>query len=295
MGTPSAIGAASKVYWLCIASIEMFCASKCGIELKPMIRALSVLIVDAEPSARERIRQLLAHDTDVRVVWECESVAQCQTLDSSSVPDLVFLDVELPERDGFDLLHRFVERGIQPIVVFVVAHAKYAVRAYAVGAVDYLLKPFSDERFAKTMERTKAIAGPGRVAKPMVHPESPVEALALRPVPDLLFVSERGRMSLIPVEDIELIQAAGKHVKIFVRDRCYLMREALRNLQSRLDGERFVRVHRSTIVNMGQIVEVAPLPHGDCELSLKRGARVTLSRRFRSALLAGLMRLRASG
>ena len=259
-----------------------------------MTRALSVLIVDNEPSARERIRKLLAHDTDVRVIWECASVAQCETLDASSVPDLVFLDVELPERDGFDLLQRFVERDIHPIIIFVTAHAKYAVKAYLVGAVDYLLKPFADERFAKTMERTKAIAGVGRVAKPLGHPEPPPEAPALRPVLDVLFVSEGSRMSLIPVEDIELIQAAGKHVKIFVRDRCYLMREALRNLQSRLDGERFVRVHRSTIVNVNQIVEVCSLPHGDCELSLKRGARVTLSRRFRSGLLAGLKGLRAS-
>lgn len=256
-----------------------------------MTRGLSILIVDDEPLARERIRQLLAHDADVRVVWECASVAQCERLDASIVPDLVFLDVGMPERDGFDLPKCFDERGIHPIIVFVTAHARYAVKAYAVGAVDYLLKPFADERFASTMERTKAILGVGRESETVMSHEAPVETPQSRPMLDRLFVTDDRRMLLIPTDDIDLIQAAGKKVKIFVRDDCYLSRQTLRNVERHLDRKRFVRVHRSTIINVSQIVELHPLLHGDCEVVLKHGIRVILSRRFRNRLLPVLGRL----
>jgi two-component system, LytTR family, response regulator len=247
--------------------------------------ALSILIVDDEPIARERIRKLLAQDADVRVVWECASVAEFERLDASIVPNLVFLDVGMPGRDGFDLLKCFDERGHHPTIIFVTAHAKYALKAYAVGAVDYLLKPFEDERFARTIERAKAIIGVGRRAEAVKNDGPRVETPQSRPVLDRLFVSDDRRMLLIPTEDIDLIQAAGKKVKIFVRDDCYLSRQSLRNLEVRLDSNRFIRVHRSTIINVNQIVELHPLLHGDCEVVLKRGIRVILSRRFRSRLV----------
>jgi two-component system, LytTR family, response regulator len=113
---------------------------------------LSALIVDDEPIARRRIRLLLSRDPQIRVVGECASVAQCERLDASIVPDLVFLDVRMPERDGFALLESFDARGIHPFVIFVTAHSMYALNAYEAGVIDYLLKPFDDERFAKANE-----------------------------------------------------------------------------------------------------------------------------------------------
>ena len=249
-----------------------------------MTQALSILIVDDEPIARQRIRKLLARDPDVRIVGECASIAQCERLDASIVPDLVFLDVQMPERDGFELLKSFDARDIHPLVIFVTAHAKYAVSAYAAGAIDYLLKPFDDERFAKAMVRSKATLSASRSLDTAKIGDSPIETPELESVLDRLLVSEDGRMLFIPTRDIELIQAAGKQVKIFVHDHCYLARQSLRKVEARLGSKRFVRVHRSTIINVNQIVEMHPLLHGDCEVVLKRGTRVTLSRRFRSRL-----------
>jgi two-component system, LytTR family, response regulator len=235
---------------------------------------LSVLIVDDEPLARHRVKALLARDPQVRIVGECASVAQCERLDASIVPDLVFLDVRMPERDGFALLQSFDTRGIHPFVIFVTAYSTYALDAYESGAIDYLLKPFDDERFAKALARAKAALSGWRNAGEAGTNDGN----------DRLLVTEDNRILLVPTRDIELIQVAGKHVKIFVRDRCYLTRQSLRSVEERLDKIRFVRVHRSTIINTEQIVELRPLLHGDCEVVLARGTRVAVSRRFRRRL-----------
>lgn len=250
--------------------------------------SLSVLIVDDEPIARARIEFLLARDPQIRVVGACASVAQCERLDASIVPDLVFLDVRMPQRDGFDLLESFSARGIHPFVIFVTAYSRYAVNAYDAGAIDYLLKPFDDVRFAKALARAKAALKLERIKGDIRIGDAPAEVsgdvLEPRPGPERLLVSEDGRTLLIPTRDIELIQVAGKHVKIFVRHHCYLTRQSLRSVEGRLDKKYFVRVHRSTIVNVEQIVALRPLLHGDCEVVLERGTRVTLSRRFRRRL-----------
>jgi two-component system LytT family response regulator len=251
---------------------------------------LSVLIVDDEPIARARIEFLLARDPQIRIVGACASVAQCERLDASVVPDLVFLDVRMPQRDGFDLLESFSARGIHPFVIFVTAYARYAVNAYDAGAIDYLLKPFDDVRFAKALARAKAalkldrVTGDIRVGDAAAAGTEPSSGL------DRLLVSEDRRTLLIPTRNIELIQVAGKHVKIFVRQHCYLTRQSLRSVEARLDKKCFVRVHRSTIINVEQIVALHPLLHGDCEVILKRGTHVTLSRRFRRRLLPFLER-----
>jgi two-component system, LytTR family, response regulator len=243
---------------------------------------LSVLIVDDEPLARARIQLLLARDPQIRIVGTCASVAQCERLEASIVPDLVFLDVRMPQRDGFDLLKYFDARGIHPFVIFVTAYSRYAIDAYDAGAIDYLLKPFDDARFAKALARAKAVLKSERINGDTR--EMPAAATEPAPGPDRLLVNEDRQTLLIPTRDIELIQVAGKHVKIFVRDHCYLTRQSLRNVEERLDKKCFVRVHRSTIINVEQIVALHPLLHGDCEVVLKRGTRVTLSRRFRRRL-----------
>jgi two-component system LytT family response regulator len=251
---------------------------------------LSVVIVDDEPLARSRIHKLLAADPDIRTIDECASVAEFTRLDKEIAPDLVFLDVQMPERSGFALLEELATRKVSPFVIFVTAYSEHAVRAYDTGAIDYLLKPFDDRRFAKAMTRAKAAMTAGQVA---VTGDSPKPAdITLEPhaFVDRLVINEDNRQYVIPMRSIELVQAAGKHVKIFVSDHCYLSRQSLRNIEARLNGTLFVRVHRSTIVNLDQILELHPLSHGDSELVLKRGTRVLLSRRFRSRLHAYLER-----
>jgi two-component system LytT family response regulator len=251
---------------------------------------LSVLIVDDEPIARARIEFLLARDPQVRIVGACASVAQCERLEASIIPDLVFLDVRMPQRDGFDLLDSFSARGIHPFVIFVTAYSRYAVDAYDAGAIDYLLKPFDDVRFAKALARAKAALKLERNSGDIHASEEPTAGMEPRPELDRLLVSEDKRTLLIPTRSIELIQVTGKHVKIFVRQHCYLTRQSLRSVEARLDKKYFVRVHRSTIINVEQIVALRPLLHGDCEVVLQRGTRVTLSRRFRRRLQPFLTR-----
>jgi two-component system, LytTR family, response regulator len=240
---------------------------------------LSVLIVDDEPLARHRVSRLLSRDPQIRIVGECASVAQCERLDANIVPDLIFLDIRMPERDGFDLLKTFRARGIHPFVIFVTAHSTYALNAFDAGAVDYLLKPFDDDRFATALARAKAallvdrLRGEGEAAMP-----------GQKTGLDKLQVKEDSRISLIPMREIELIQVDGKHVKVFVPGHCYLTRQSLRSIEARLDKDRFVRVHRSTIINVDQIIEWHPLLHGDCAVVLKRRTRIIVSRRFRSRL-----------
>lgn len=246
--------------------------------------ALSVLIVDDEPIARRRVRLLLSRDPQIRIIGECASVAECERLDAAVVPDLVFLDVRMPQRDGFALLESFDARGIHPFVIFVTAYSMYALSAYEAGAVDYLLKPFDDERFAKALGRAKAALKGRRSTSDVGVEDAQTESRHQKPAYDRLLVTENNRMLLVPTREIELIQVAGKFVKVFVRNHCYITRQSLRGVEDRLDKLRFVRIHRSTIINIEQIIELRPLQHGDCEIILSRGTRVTVSRRYRRRL-----------
>jgi two-component system LytT family response regulator len=254
--------------------------------------SLSALIIDDEPIARQRIRRLLAREPDFHLIGDFGSVTECEALDASAVPDLLLLDVRMPGRNGFDLLATLEARGVHPFVIFVTAYSEYAVDAFGVDAVDYLLKPFDDERFAKAIARARALFDKERAAEadpprtPDAGEPAPASAPRLR---DRLLVNDGGRVLFVPSRDIELVQAAGKHVKIFVSGHCYLARQALCDVEARLDSRHFVRVHRTTIVNVEQIVELHPLFHGDCEIVLRRGTRVTLSRRFRNRILPFLV------
>jgi two-component system LytT family response regulator len=253
---------------------------------------LSALIVDDEPIARQRIRRLLAREPDFRLIGDFGSVAECEALDMSVAPDLLLLDVRMPERNGFELLASFETRGVHPFVIFVTAYSEYAVDAFGVEAVDYLLKPFDDDRFAKAIARARSLLHKEKAAGEDgtgTRDGPDLQMPAAPRIRDRLLVNDSGRVLFVPAREIELVQAAGKHVKIFVNGHCYLARQALREVEARLDANHFVRVHRSTIINVEQIVELHPLFHGDCEILLKRGTRVTLSRRFRSRILPFLV------
>ena len=250
--------------------------------------SIRALIVDDEPYARERLRELCALEPDVAVVGEASHGVEAIEQVEAARPNLLLLDVQMRGTNGFDVLERL--NGEKPLVVFVSAYDQYALAAFGVEAVDYLLKPFDDERFAKAIARARSLLVKERGAG---EESSNTGASTERPLAtrlrDRLLVNDGGRVLFVPAREIEMVQAAGKHVKIFVNGHCYLARQALRDVEARLDNSHFVRVHRSTIINVEQITELHPLFHGDYEIVLKRGTRVTLSRRFRSRILPFLV------
>jgi two-component system, LytTR family, response regulator len=172
------------------------------------------------------------------------------------------------------------DQGVRPYVVFVTAHADRAIDAFGVGAVDYLLKPFDDERFARALERAKSLIASGQMGCPATpRARSPALGGQAR-----LLLSARGKVIVLATRDIEFVQAVAKHVKIYAAGHCHLFRQSLTELESRLDPSCFIRVHRSTLVNIEHLSELHPLFHGDYELVLRRGTRLTLSRRYRDRL-----------
>jgi two-component system, LytTR family, response regulator len=249
--------------------------------------SIGALVVDDEPLARQRIVRLLARDPEFSVVAACASVGEAVDIDPAAQVDLVLLDIRMPERDGFSLLEALGERGIDPFVIFVTAYSEHAAAAFDIEAVDYVVKPFDDERFAKAVARAKSIIQQARASLDREPPGAgalPTAAMRALRFPGRLLISEKGRVLFLPVHIIEFVQAAGKCVKIFAQGNCHILREPLQEIEARLDASQFVRIHRSTIVNVEQIVELQPLFHGDYEVVLKRGTRLTMSRRFRSRM-----------
>jgi two-component system, LytTR family, response regulator len=246
---------------------------------------IAAFVVDDEPLARTRLLHLLRGDRDIRVVGTFDSASAAAAQAPELAPQLLLLDIRMPELDGFELLEVLSGRGINPYIIFVTAHSDRSMDAFGVGAIDYLLKPFDDERFARAIERAKKLIASGGQAQAScaVQSASPGGSRTR------LLLSERGKVVVLAMRDIEFVQAAAKHVKIYAAGRCYSFRQTLGELESRLDPGSFVRVHRSTLVNVEHLAEMHPLFHGDYELILRRGTRLTLSRRYRDRLAPFLL------
>jgi len=237
---------------------------------------LRALIVDDEPLARETLRLLLAEDTEMVVAGECSGV-EAPELIARQRPDILFLDVQMPEVDGFDVLEQ-VGADAVPSVVFVTAFDEYALRAFEVHAVDYLLKPFDDRRFAAALSRAKETARSRRRGE-----ADPGLARLLEARPRRFFVRTREKVLLIKPEEIDWIEAADYYVSLHVGGKAHLLRETMNEIEQRLDPERFFRVHRSAIVNVDRVREMHPLFRGDCVLVLHDGTKLKLSRARRDA------------
>ncbi len=247
-----------------------------------MSGAVPTVVVDDEPLARKRVVRLLRADPDINIVGSFSSATEAAAQVCELAPQLMLLDIRMPELDGFELVATLAEQGLNPYVIFVTAYSDRSMDAFAVGAVDYLLKPFDDERFARAMARAKSLIASTKALG--AAPAAPLVAGRTR-----LLLSERGKVVVLAMRDIEFVQAAAKHVKIYAGGRCFSFRQSLGQLESRLDPASFVRVHRSTLVNVEHIAEMHPLFHGDYELILKRGTRLTLSRRYRARLAPFLL------
>ena len=256
-----------------------------------MIRAL---IADDEPLARERIRTLAAADPELEIVGECAHGREAVEAIRREAPDLLFLDVQMPGLDGFGVLQA-VGPERMPATIFVTAYDRYALRAFEVAAVDYLLKPFDRERFQKALRRAKGWLRQKRrdVSQDDVNRRLLAALESLRPEPrylERLMVKSAGRILFLPAAEIDWIEATGNYVRLHAGRDAHLLRDTMRNLETGLDPARFVRIHRSAIVNIERVQEMHPWFHGDFEVLLRGGRRLTLSRGYRHRLEAALGR-----
>lgn len=248
---------------------------------------LRVLVVDDEPLARSGVAELAARDPELAVVGECGDGAGALAAIRSLRPDLVLLDVQMPELDGFELLRRLAPRE-RPAVVFITAYDQFAVRAFEVHAIDYLVKPFDDARFAEAITRAKTAVRAARGGELNDRLTGLLEQLAGGlPAAGWLtriVVKTAGRSVLVHVEDVDWIEAADYCVKLHVQQRTHVMRESLQALEARLDPARFFRVHRSAIVNLDRVTELSPSFKGEPVILLRDGSRIPLSRGRRGEL-----------
>jgi len=244
---------------------------------------LRTIIADDEPLARERLRHFLEGEEQVRILAECNTGAEAVSAIEDHDPDLVFLDVQMPDLDGFGVLKK-VNGGRSPAVVFVTAFDRYAARAFEEEAVDYVLKPFDRERVHKALERAVEHYQRRRIGEIDDHLDELLELARERSgerYPDRLTVRHGGSVTLVRVEDVDWIEAARNYVKIHAGGDCHTMRETLSHLESQLDPEQFLRIHRSTLVNVDRIQRIRPGYGSESVAELRDGTRLVISRACR--------------
>jgi len=245
---------------------------------------IRTLIVDDEALARERLRRLLAEASDIEVMGECTNGREAVDAIRRDSPDLVFLDIQMPELDGFGVLAALAGAQL-PCVVFVTAHDKFALKAFEVHAVDYLLKPFDRERFATALQR--AVDRVRRHETGRLNERLSALLADVRPAPKhphRLAIKTEGRVMFLKTDDIDWIEAADNYVSIHVGNESHLLRETMTSIEARLSPEKFLRISRSSIVQVDRIKELQPLFHGEYAVILRNGTRLTLSRGYREKL-----------
>jgi len=256
---------------------------------------LRVAIADDEPTARATLRLLLERHPGIEVVAECADGAATVDAVRNTRPQLLFLDVQMPEMDGFAVLATLHPEET-PAVVFVTAYDEHALRAFEVRALDYLLKPFSDERFERALERVRqriaehGLAELGRRIHGLVGGAPLTAPAKTRSGVDRLLITETGRTVVVNVADIDWIEAADYCAELHVGKRSHLLRRPLADLEAELDPSRFVRIHRSTILNVERVRQIRPHLKGDAFVDLRDGTELRLSRSHREGLLAALAR-----
>jgi two-component system LytT family response regulator len=247
---------------------------------------IRTLIVDDMLLARKRVRRYLSADPELEIVGECADGQAAVAAIENLSPDLLFLDVQMPELDGFGVLEAIGAKRM-PTVIFVTAYDQFALRAFEVHALDYLLKPFDRERVRKALERAKA---------QLRHRDSNVLDERLQALlKDLktdsrylkrLAVKTAGRTVFLLAKEIDWIESAGNYLKLHAGRESHLLRERMSQLETRLDPAKFVRIHRSTLVNIDRIREMQPLFNGDQLITLRDGKQLTMSRTYRDKLLS---------
>ncbi len=247
--------------------------------------AIRTIIVDDEPLAREKLRGFLERESDVDVVGECRDGREALETIEAEKPDLVFLDVQMPEMDGFEVIENLEPEAL-PTVIFVTAYDQYALKAFDVHAVDYLLKPFDRQRFGEALGRARSEYERRQVGDVKRHLLALLQEVESRreKYPARLVIKTSGRVVFLKVEEIDWVDAAGNYVRIHAGSESHMLRETMGRLEERLDPDKFLRIHRSTIVNIECIRELQQQFHGDYLVVLKNGQRLTLSRSYRDRI-----------
>lgn len=249
---------------------------------------IRTIIVDDEAPARSRLRQLLKKEADFTIITECANGSQALEVIQREKPDLVFLDVQMPRLNGLEVCRVLIKNGIRlPLVIFVTAYDEYALPAFEVHAVDYLLKPFDTDRFQRAllhvrerMTRAEPAAAENRLANVLQ------DLLPGARKPERLVFKEDGRIVFIRPETIDWIEADGNYVRVHAGSNSHYIRETLANLEGQLPAEKFMRISRSIIVSLDRIKELQPLFYGDFAVILQDGSRLNMSRTYRDRLEA---------
>ncbi len=240
--------------------------------------------MDDEPLARQRLRALLEQEPDIEVIGECADGQEAVAAIRAQAPDLLFLDVQMPKLDGFRVLEMIGPEQM-PVTIFVTAYDRYALRAFEVHALDYLLKPFDRKRFQKAVSHARARLQPEepRAVDPRLEALAEGVQSGRRPQ-ERLVIKAGGRVFFLKTDAIDWVEAAGNYVRVHSGGEAHLLRETMNGLENRLDPHKFLRIHRSTIVNVERIQELQPWFHGDYVVILRDGTQLTLSRSYRQKL-----------
>ncbi len=247
-----------------------------------MNEPISALIVDDEPLGRRKLRKLIEADPELRLVGEAANADEALALIRSEGPRLVFLDIKMPRKSGFDLLAE-VDPARMPLVIFVTAYEEFAVRAFEVHAIDYLLKPYTADRFADAVRTAKARLN-DELREKLTERTLALLSEVKTGHASRLLIKTRDALVLLNTADIDWIEAQDKYVRIHAGPEAYLMRETISSLESRLDPERFVRIHRSHLVNLDRIKKLEPLFNQEYQVVLRDGTKLVMSRGQRKRL-----------
>jgi two-component system, LytTR family, response regulator len=254
---------------------------------------IKTLIVDDEPLARRNLRVLLKDDPEIMIVGEAGSGPEAVKAIRAYAPDLVFLDVQMPEMNGFEVLEQ-IDGASLPAVVFVTAFDRYALKAFEVHALDYLLKPFDDARFERALKQAKAQIEQREIKQLSRRLLALLEDQGVRAAAETgrsaylnrLMVKSAGRVFFLKVEEIDWIEADNYYAKLHTGRKAHLLRETMNDLESRLDPEKFLRIHRSAIVNLDRVKEMHPHFNGDYIVLLHDGTQLKMSRSRREQIRA---------
>jgi len=245
---------------------------------------IRTIFADDEPLARERLRQLLSAEPDIEIVGECSDGRTAAEKIEELQPDLVLLDVQMPELDGFGVIEALQLERL-PLVIFVTAHDQFALKAFEVHAIDYILKPFNAERFRTALNRALSRLKQEKATDLSSHLNALLSEVRQSPrATDRLVIRSEGKMIFLKIDDVDWVEAADNYVSLHVGQQSHLLRETMNALEKRLPVEKFLRISRSTIVNLDRIKELEPLFHGDYAVVLRNGTKLTLTRGYKDKL-----------
>lgn len=257
------------------------------METSKKIRAL---IIDDEILAREKIRTLISKDKDFEIAGECKDAFDGLNKIKNLKPDLIFLDIQMPGMDGFEML-KSLKAKLKPVIIFTTAYDKYALKAFDYYALDYLLKPFDKERFQKSIDKAK-VHLKNNSDDDTIKVLNLLEDIKLsKGLPEgkkylqRMIIKSSGRIFFLKTEEINWIEASGNYLRIHVKDESHLIRETMNAIEKKLNPEIFVRIHRSVIVNIDCIKEIEPWFNGECVVYLKNGVKLNSSKSYKGNLL----------